>query len=260
MTTTTIIQARMASTRLPGKVLLDLAGRSVLSHVIERCAVIEGSDIVCCAVPAEAESDPVAAEAERCGATVFRGSETDVLDRYYRAARHLGADVVLRITSDCPLTDPVVCAAVLKLRADENADFATNNKPPSWPHGLDCEAMTIDWLGRAHREETSAQAREHVTPYIRTHAEARIVNLSAPDRSLLKHRWTLDYPEDIAFFRALHEKMPPSPPIPPLADVVAIFEAHPEIYHINQMHHAVDHNPDSVPAHDAARYAKGKTV
>ena len=121
--TAVIVQARMASTRLPGKVLLPLAGTTVLDHVLTRCAAIGNSDILVCAVPDTPDSDPVAEEAmrigARTGALVFRGSESDVLDRYYRAARFADADIVLRVTSDCPLIDPAVCARVIDLLTDE---------------------------------------------------------------------------------------------------------------------------------------------
>ena len=258
MTTAVIIQARMASTRLPGKVLLDLAGRSVLSHVIERCQDIENADVVCCAVPEGRESDPVAAEAERCGAVVFRGSETNVLDRYYQAARSLNASVVLRVTSDCPMIDPGVCAAVLDLRARENADYATNNMPPSWPHGLDCEAFTFEWLERASEQAFEPQALEHVTPFIRSHGEARKVNLSNPEGTISDHRWTLDYPEDLAFMRALFAELPSGSGVVGMEQMLEVLDAHPNISLINKMHHSGTHDPDTVPSHDAARYAAGK--
>ena len=208
MKTAAIIQARMGSTRLPGKVLMTLSGKTVLHYVLERCQAIEGVDVVCCAISENNDSDPVAAETERCGAIVFRGSEADVLDRYYRAAKELDADVVLRVTSDCPLIDPAVCADVLKLRETENADFACNNMPPTWPHGLDCEVFTFDWLERAAVEARDPYEREHVGPYVRTHADTRKVNLESPDFALVLHRWTLDTPEDFAFFEALWPHLP----------------------------------------------------
>ena len=123
MTTAVVVQARMNSTRLPGKVLLKLAGRTVLSHVLARCDAIGNSDVVCCAVSDCKESDPVAAEAERCGAVVVRGSESDVLGRYRQAAEEVRAKVVMRVTSDCPLVDPEICSRVLELRAKEEADY-----------------------------------------------------------------------------------------------------------------------------------------
>ncbi len=203
-----IIQARMGSTRLPGKVLKELAGQTVLRHVIERCAAIEGIDVVCCAVPLGAADDPVAEEALRCGALVVRGSERDVLDRYYQAALALRAGVVVRVTSDCPLVDPYVAAEVLRLVTVEGADYACNNMPPSWPHGLDCEAFTFAWLERAAREAKLPSEREHVTPYLCSHPAVRKLVFHGAGGPQVHHRWTLDTEADLAFLRALFDRMP----------------------------------------------------
>ena len=167
-----IVQARMGSTRLPGKVLKSLAGPSVLEHVLRRCQAIDGIDVVCCAVSNDSESDPVAREAERAGAVVFRGAQDDVLERYHQAAIACDADIVMRITSDCPLVDPAVCAEVLSMLQNTGADYCANNMPPSWPHGLDCEVFTFDWLDRAAREAERPSEREHVTQFIRRHRKA----------------------------------------------------------------------------------------
>jgi spore coat polysaccharide biosynthesis protein SpsF (cytidylyltransferase family) len=231
--TAVIVQARVSSTRLPGKVLKPLAGRTVLAHVLERCAAIGRADVVCCAVPEGAADEPVAAEAARAGAHVFRGSEADVLDRYYRAARELKADAVLRVTSDCPLVDPAVCDGVLALLAETGADFACNNEPPSWPHGLDCEAFPFAWLERAAREAADPYQREHVSPFIRRHPTARVVNHPAPRPGLAGHRWTLDTPADYRFLAALFERLPAGPagwgwPAP-----LAVVEADPALAAIN---------------------------
>lgn len=207
MTTAIIVQARMGSTRLPGKVLLPLAGRTVLAHVLERCAAIPGIDVVCCATVAGADGDPVAQEAERCGAVVFRGSEIDVLDRYYQAAHCLHADVVMRVTSDCPLIDPALCGQVLQ-RLSDGADYACNNLPPSWPVGLDCEAFAFAWLERAAQEARRPSEREHVTPYLRNHPNVRIVNVAGPGGRCVEHRWTLDTAADLAFLEALFAVLP----------------------------------------------------
>jgi len=162
---------------------------------------------VCCAIPDSSENDVVADEANRCGVSVFRGSETDVLDRYYKAAKQIGADVILRVTSDCPLIDPEIAASVLQLRENENSDYACNNLPPTWPHGLDCEAFTFAWLERAAREAEAKTEREHVTPYIRHHRAARKANLKAPKDHLQNHRWTLDTPEDLEFLDAIFARI-----------------------------------------------------
>lgn len=237
MTTAVIVQARMASTRLPGKVLLDLAGHTVLWHVLTRCRAIPGADIICCAIPDTPENAPIAAEAEACGAVVTRGSESDVLLRYARAAEQVGADVVMRVTSDCPLIDPEVCGRVLALCAVERADYACNNMPRTWPHGLDCEAFTGTALLRAAAAATAAYDREHVTPWLRRSPGVCRATLPGPGGAFAAQRWTLDYPEDYAFFRALFERLPAAPAIPSSAEVFALLDRHPEIAALNAMRH-----------------------
>jgi spore coat polysaccharide biosynthesis protein SpsF (cytidylyltransferase family) len=228
-----IAQARIGSNRLPGKVLMRLGNKTVLAHVVERCRAISGIDVVCCAVPDGPADDRVAEEARRCGAEVFRGSETDVLDRYYRAAATFRLDVILRVTADCPLLDPGVCDEVLSLRSAVGADYACNNLPPSWPHGLDCEAMTFAWLERAAHEASQAYEREHVTPFIRNHPAARRANLRMPRVGAEQHRWTLDNERDLQFLRALVAQMPAGRTAWSYAVPLAIVEAEPSLPAIN---------------------------
>lgn len=206
--TACIIQARVGSTRLPGKVLEKLGRATVLEHVLRRCQAIPGVDEVVCATVEGPDGDAVAALARELGVTVYRGSEKDVLARYHGAAHAVNADIVMRVTSDCPLIDPDVCAAVLKLRREAQADYAANNMPPSWPHGLDCEAFTIDALDEAIATATAAEDHEHVTPWIRRNRAYHRINLAGPGGELTGLRWTLDYPEDLAFLRALYERLP----------------------------------------------------
>jgi len=228
-----VVQARTGSSRLPGKVLMPLAGRTVLAHVIERCLATEGVDVVCCAVPAGDADDAVAREAVRCGARVFRGSEADVLDRYYRAARAFDMDVVMRITSDCPLIDPSVCASVLCLREQAGADYACNNMPPTWPHGLDCEAITFAWLRRSAQEATKPYEREHVTQFVRNHPDARKVNLPMPGGAAAEHRWTLDNERDFRFLDTLCARLPADRRAWDWAAPLAIVGADPALFDIN---------------------------
>ena len=195
----------MGSSRLPGKVLLPLGARSVLAEVLDRCAAIPGADLVVCAVPDEHSSDPVAAEAAACGAMVYRGPEADVLARYLGAARAAGAEVVMRITSDCPLIDPALCGQLLALRAAEGADYAANNLEPGLPHGLDCEAFTTTALAEAAAATDAPYDREHVTPWLRRAPHLRRASLPPPTRAHADERWTLDHPEDYAFIRGLFE-------------------------------------------------------
>jgi spore coat polysaccharide biosynthesis protein SpsF (cytidylyltransferase family) len=234
VTVAVIVQARMGSTRLPGKVLMRLGEATVLDHVLRRCRAIAGVDAVCCAIPESAANDPVAAEARAAGVEVFRGSESDVLDRYWRAARVLRADVILRVTSDCPLLDPAIAADVLALRSREGADYACNNRPPTWPHGLDCEALTFAWLERAAREATKPYDREHVTPYIREHPESCKANLPCPVAGAARHRWTLDTPDDFEFLRALFPRLPAGPAGFGWHAPLAVVEANPALARVDE--------------------------
>ncbi len=236
MTTAVIVQARMGSIRLPGKVMRQLAGRTVLEHVLRRCLAIPGADVVVCAVPDQPDSGALEAVARKLGTITFRGSEADVLARYAGAARAVEADVVIRVTSDCPLIDPEVCGAVLKHRACENADYAANNMPPSFPHGLDCEAMTRAALEECAANAKEAYDREHVTPWLRRAPHVRRSSVASADASLAAHRWTLDHPEDLAFFDALFAVLPRSD-ITGMREVLAILARHPSLSNINAMHH-----------------------
>ena len=231
--TVCIIQARMGSTRLPGKVLLQLGSGTVLDHVLRRAQAVPGVSEVCCAIPDTPDCEAISAEAMRAGATIFRGSENDVLDRYYQAARATNADIILRATSDCPLLDPDVCGQVLALRARENADFATNNMPPSWPHGLDCEVVTFAWLERAALRADKKFEREHVMPFVRNHPEARKVNLVCPDERMYHLRWTLDNARDWAFFEALWPRLPDGPSAYGYETPLAVVAAEPSLTAIN---------------------------
>lgn len=232
ITTVVIVQARMGSNRLPGKVLLPLAQKTVLHHVLLRCREISGIDGVICAVPDEPRSAVLARVAEECKVHVFRGSETDVLARYLDAAEAASADVIMRVTSDCPLIDPEICTRVLRLRQDSNADYAANNMPRTFPHGLDCEAFTVRALAESAKATTDVQDREHVTPWLRRAAHVKRVNLASDHPELAAHRWTLDYPEDMDFFRVLFTHLDPDCTAH-LNDVLAVLAKHPEIALIN---------------------------
>lgn len=233
MTTAVIIQARMGSSRLRGKVLEDLAGWTVLAHVVARARLIPGVDVVCCAIPDEAGSDPVASEASRLGALVHRGSEHDVLARYAGAALACKADFVMRITSDCSLLDPTTSGLVLARLKAEGADYCSNLAPRSWPKGLDTEAFTAAILRRAAASASEAFDREHVTPWIRRNRGLVHANVLCGTGDFTTYRWTLDYPEDLAFFRGLYTILPPPPHISSFEEVLAVVHEHPELVALN---------------------------
>jgi len=233
MRTVCIVQARMNATRLPGKLLLDLAGKTSLERVLERCMAITGVDVVCCATTDGAECDALAVVAKKAGAAVFRGSEDDVLRRYHEAAISLNADVILRVTADCPLIDPAICTDVLLLRQNSGADYANNNERPLWPYGLDCEAVTFAWLDRAAREATLPSDREHVTRFIRQHPEARKVTLKGPGKGYQHYSWALDTEDDLIFLRALFKRMPDNPESWNYQVPLFLVEADPQLAAIN---------------------------
>jgi spore coat polysaccharide biosynthesis protein SpsF len=207
VTTAVIVQARVNSTRLPGKVLKPLGRHTVLEETLLRCRAIRGADVVVCAIPEAAVDDALVPVIDRSKSIVARGSEDDVLARYLSAAEQVSADVVMRVTSDCPLIDPELCAAVLSVRSAAGADYASNNMPPGFPHGLDCEVFTTSALRNAARNANIASDREHVTPWLRRSDEVSRAAVVGPGGSSSKMRWTLDFPEDLLFFQKLYEKL-----------------------------------------------------
>ena len=184
----------MTSKRLPGKMMLCLGGKTAIHYVLSRCKTINGIDKVVCAVPDDGYSAPIKREALALGVHVVTGSGHDVLSRYHKAALAVKADIVMRITGDCPLIDPEICARVLGLMID-GVDYASNVNPRGWPKGLDCQVFTFEALDRAHKEADDPHDREHVCPWMERNLHC--VNLDGDgDPSL---RWTLDTLEDYLF-------------------------------------------------------------
>lgn len=233
MTLAVIVQARMGSSRCPGKVMMDLGGETFLKRCLDRCDRIPGADLVVVAVPDLEQDDPVANAARSWGYAVVRGSEKDVLARYAKAAREVQADAVMRVTSDCPLIDPDICGETIRFWKKSGADYGCNNMPPGFPHGLDCEVFDADLLYAADTLATAAYAREHVTPWIRTNAKMRHASIQGPRGGIETLRWTLDYPEDVEMFRALYEAMGKNAPFASAADYVAMCLRRPDIPAIN---------------------------
>jgi len=224
-----IVQARMGSTRLPGKVLADLAGEPLLARVMNRLCRARRLNAIGVATTVAAADDAIASLCAERGWTCFRGSEHDVLDRYHRAAATWQADVIVRITADCPLIDPdIVDDVVGGLMGPPASDYAVT---VGFPRGLDTEAVSRDALARTWRETTREDWREHVTPYIYlTPGAFRVREIrSAVDRSHL--RWTVDTPEDLALIRLIighfgHDRFA-------TADVLEVLESHPNWLALN---------------------------
>jgi spore coat polysaccharide biosynthesis protein SpsF len=209
-----IIQARMGSSRLPGKVLLDIAGETMLDRVVKRCQMASSIDQVIVATTEDPSDDALEHFCRGKNYIYFRGSLHDVLDRYYQAARMFQASVVVRVTADCPLIDPAVIDQVVgALFAGHPVpqwDFTTNRLPPPWkrsyPVGLDVEVCTFAALERAWKEASQAHQREHVMPYL-YEQEGRFQVLVINHEPNYGHlRWTVDTPEDLALIREIYAR------------------------------------------------------
>jgi len=199
-----IIQARMGSTRLPGKVLVDIAGKSMLSRVVERLrmSVTIGQFVV--ATTVTRADDAVVKECRRLGVHFFQGSEEDVLDRFYQAARQFRADVIVRITADCPLIDPEVTDLVVRKFLMGGVDYASNSLERTYPRGLETEVMTIKALGRAWNEAKEPHERSHVTPYIYHHPETFQLLSVRISEDLSAFRWTVDTRADLQLVQEIY--------------------------------------------------------
>lgn len=192
-----IIQARMGSTRLPGKVMKTLADKTVLAHVIERVQAFQNVQEIVVATTLEGKDDSIVEEAKRLGIMVYRGSESDVLSRYYEAALKAQAETVVRITSDCPLIDPEVSSLVIEeYFVNQECDYVSNTQERTYPRGLDTEVFSFASLATAQREAIQPHDREHVTPYIYNNPKFFSCRSVRNQGSIPEYRWTLDTPED----------------------------------------------------------------
>lgn len=229
-----IIQARMGSTRLPGKALIDVEGKTMLERVVGRVQQTTGINSVVVATTVKPADDAIVTECRRLSIPVFRGDEQDVLDRYYRAALAHHADVVVRITSDCPLIDPDVISQVVQMFISHqpNVDYVANTLPPrTFPRGLDVEVMSFESLSRAWREDKNQAWREHVTPYIYRTDHFKLLNVTnSVDYSAM--RWTVDMLEDLALVRRIYAHFGERPFN--WRDVLALLAQHPDWLELNR--------------------------
>jgi len=234
MKTLAIIQAHMGSSRLPGKVLMDLAGKTALERVVERTRRCHEIDEVLVATSSLRMDDDIEAACQKMNVPVYRGSNSDVLDRFAQAARQHRADVCVRITSDCPLIDPEVSAHIVhSFREMPGVDYASNKIPQSYPRGLDTEVFTREALELAWTEAKAPYQRAHVTIYIYEHPERFALRsvTSAVDRA--DWRWTVDTIEDLEFVRTVYERLGPEGNFG-WQDVLTLLEHEPNLRTINQ--------------------------
>jgi glutamate-1-semialdehyde 2,1-aminomutase len=206
--TVAIVQARMGSTRFPGKVMMPICGTPMIGLLLRRLADSTLVDQVILATSKVSCNDPLAEYVQKLGYSVFRGDEDDVLDRYYIAAKEVAADSVVRVTGDCPLIDPVVVDEVISKFHNDGVDYASNTLPPTYPDGLDIEVFTFRALETAWNQAKADGEREHVTPFIRESGKFSCVNV-AYEIDLSDERWTVDEPQDFEVVRKVFEHFNP---------------------------------------------------
>ena len=228
-----IVQARTSSTRLAGKVMMPILGRPMLALQLERLRRSNWLTDLVVATSNDASDDALAELCAREGVKAFRGSLSDVLDRFVQAATQYAPDVVVRLTGDCPLADPELIDTVVAKFLQSDLDYLSNCDPASFPDGLDVEVMKFTALQLAHREAVLPSHREHVTPFIRRQPDRfRVGNyLSVVDRSGM--RWTVDEPEDFEFVRQIYERLYPGNPAFSTDEILGLLENDPALQKIN---------------------------
>lgn len=236
--TVTVIQARTGSSRLPGKVLMPLAGKPLLVRMVERVLRANLVGTVVIATTNESADDPIETICNEYGWNIYRGHSTDLLDRHYQASRLFNADAVVKIPSDCPLIDPHIIDKVLKVFLDSypEYDFVSNLHPPTYPDGNDVEIMKFSVLETAWKEATLPMEREHTTPFIWERPERFKLHNVTWEKGLnysMSHRWTIDYPEDYTFISRVYDELYPINPNFGINDILDLLNNKSEIFEIN---------------------------
>ncbi len=239
----TVIQARTGSSRLPGKVLLDLVGKPLLLRMVERVQAAASVDTVVVATTVEPADDPIEALCFQNGLRCYRGSTDDLLDRHYQAGKLWEADAVAKIPSDCPLIDPAVIDRVFGVFLEGTYDYVSNLHPATYPDGNDVEVMTMEALEIAWKEAQRSFEREHTTPFLWEQPNRFHLGNVRWETGLdysMTHRWTIDYPEDYAFIGAVYEALYPKNPRFGLSDILAFVESRPDIFALNSRYAGVN--------------------
>lgn len=241
MKTIAIIQARMSSTRLPGKVLKLAAGRTLLERMVERVRKASKVDATWVATTTDPSDDQLVQFCLEQDIPIYRGSLQDVLDRYYQLAKREVANAVVRLTGDCPLVDPALIDEVIDAFQREGADFACNRLPPpftrTYPIGLDIEVCTFAALEKAWHNAKEKHQREHVLPYLyETPGKFKVYQLNYQE-NLGTLRWTVDTPQDLELIRAIYDRFDGRNDFSWL-EVLDLYRREPELFKVNaSIHH-----------------------
>ncbi|MEZ5790300.1 MAG: glycosyltransferase family protein [Nitratireductor sp.] len=233
MKTLAILQARMSSSRLPGKVGKDIFGKPMLARQLERLLRAETIEKLVVATSTNPEDDAIAAIAASLGVDCFRGSLDDVLDRFYQCARQYDPQSIVRLTGDCPLADWRIVDNIVEFAISGGFDYASNGKPPTFPDGLDVEVVRFDALETAWREAELKSDREHVLPFIHRQDKRFSIGNFRNDEDLSDLRWTVDEPADLEFVRAIYGELHDRNPDFSFHDILHLIAGKPELSAIN---------------------------
>ncbi len=228
-----ILQARMTSSRLPGKVLRQIVGKPMLWHQINRVKRAREYDRLIIATSSDPSDDPIAELCRELKTECFRGNLDNVLDRYYRAAQNYEPDFVVRLTGDCPLADPEVIDAAVRFTVENGFDYASNSLEPTFPNGLDVEVFTFAALEKAWKEAELPSQKEHVTPYINRQPDKFKIGHFKQRNDLSYMRWTVDEPRDFEFVSAVYDALYHENPNFNTEDILELLRCRPELTEIN---------------------------
>lgn len=243
--TVIVVQARMSSSRLPGKVMLPILGKSLLYRMVERLQMVKHPVKLVIATSEESSDDIIEQEANAIGIDCFRGNLNNLLDRHYQLAKKYNADWVLKIPSDCPLIDPRIIDHVLDFffAHDGGYDYVSNLHPATFPDGNDVEIMTMACIEKTWREATRQLELEHTTPYIWENQDNFRIGNVIWDKGLdysMSHRFTIDYKADYDFINRVFEELYPQKPDFSCDDIISLLEQKPDIYEINAQYAGVN--------------------
>lgn len=233
-----VCQARLGSTRLPNKIMLPLAGAPLLQRFMERVSRSRYAHEIVVATTMRSEDGAVVKLCDQQGWNWYRGHTTDLLDRTYHAAVHCNADLVVKVPTDCPLIDPDIIDHVIRrfLERYPHVDYASNLHPATWPDGNDVEVMTIEAVRNAYVTARAPHEREHTTPWMWDgNQRIRTMNVLYPDGEdfSMRHRWTIDYPEDYSLIRTVYEALYHHNPEFSYDDIMEFINQHPEVLETN---------------------------
>ncbi len=235
----TMIQARMGSSRLPGKVMKEVVGKPLLEHIINRLSFCKYVDKIIVITSNESENEPIVNLCERLNIDCFSGDENDVLDRYYKAAVKFNLneqDSIVRITADCPLIDPIIVDEVIEKHLENDYDYTTNTLIRTFPDGLDCEVFKLSILNEMWNKATLKSEREHVTLFIKNNPENYKLGNFAQDRDLSNFRWTVDEKEDFILIKKIYECLYDDEKIFLMDDIFKLLDDNPSLLKINDMY------------------------